>query len=99
MQFARVGGGVGTLYTGYNQFKSMRSRGYTVAEAGITTTLGYNPKEDKNSLMEIGTRLLGTYWPALVGELIHQGLGNPKGFFDSGFGMKLNRSTPKGMNF
>ena len=99
-QFARIAGGLGTLFMYLRNVKSGMDVGaLSLSESAVANSVGYDirPGAD-NSLDIVFARLLGTYWPALVGELGHQVIGNPKGAWGTGIGMKLNAATPKGMN-
>lgn len=102
MQWARIGGAVGTIYTASSKYTELRNAGVDQARAAVLTLFGYdispNALPEHNTMRKIGEKLLGTYWPAIAGEGIHQVFGNPKGAFNSGIGFKFNRSTPKGMN-
>lgn len=100
VQYARIGGGIGTLVTLGMAFNHYKEQGDWDGQAAIKALIAYDidPAGD-NSAEALAGRALRAYWPAIGGEVIHQVLGNPKGAFNTGIGLKLNKVTPKGMNF
>lgn len=101
MQYARVIGGLGSIYVGAMNFQDLKKQGYTAGRAVTRIVFGYDKTEptDEPIIEKVMRAVEGSWWPVLTGELVHQFIGNPKGAFDTGVGMKLNSTTPKGMNF
>ena len=102
MQFARIAGGIGTIAQGGTSVqKLMNEDGYPIGRAILHVTTGYDASApETETLTDKAVRAFEKcWWPAIVGEGVHQVIGNPKGAFNTGFGMKLNAQTPKGMNF
>lgn len=100
MQLARVAGGIGTLYVAGTSFMDLKSQGYTSGRAILHAVFGYDKTApaDEGIGAKVERALDNCWWPAVGGELAHQLIGNPQGAWGTGFGMKLNNHTPKGMN-
>jgi len=101
MRILKVIGGFANLYTTYKQVMHYKDDlSYGIGDSILTGVFGYNPTDGAdNSFASVSSRLLGAHWPAITGTLASEVMFNADGAFGTGQGMKLNRHTPKGMNF
>lgn len=94
----RIAGGIGTLVNAGLNVRWLQGEGYTMGRAVLRVATGYD-SSTTNGVIECGLRALEEcWWPGIVGEAAHQAIGRSRGIMDSGIGLKLNMSLPKGIN-
>lgn len=88
---AIVIGAAGSGVSMYRNVKASMGYGYTLGQALTTHLTGYNPRvPEDNTAQAILGRIADNYGPAVGGLVVHEVVGNPKGAFGTGLGLKLN---------
>lgn len=100
IHIAPVVGAIGSALTGYSQYKTMREAGRSVGNSLAISFAGWDTNSGgSNDIMtNVIPRLANTYAPVIGGVAVHEVVGNTKGAMGTGFGLKLNKYLPKGIN-
>ena len=81
------------IYKEYDHL--VTNNGWNPGDAAVLVTTGYDISGTSgNHWDSIKLRLGKSYGPAVGGLIVSEGMGNSRGAFNSGFGIKANRFLP-----